>query len=357
MQEFQVNKTNPSQTRLDDASPITIADNQVLVKIDRFAFTSNNITYAVAGDMLKYWEFFPVAQDPAEWGIIPAWGFADVVESNLTELPVGERLFGYFPTADNLVMNPTKVTALNFIEGTEHRAKLPPAYNMYRRVDANTDKETEAARMLLEVLYITGFCLHDLLQSNEWYGAEQVIVVSASSKTSIGLAYALNDDQTAPMSIGLTSARNLDTVKSLGIYDKSVSYDDVETIDANKATAIIDMSGNPVLLNRMHAHLGDNMRRTINVGLTHWDQSQNTNGIITERSEQFFAPSYIYQLISDWGFAEYQKKSSTFFATAAQRSRDWLKVKEVLGVQGLADIYPQICEGQLAADTGVIVVM
>jgi hypothetical protein len=39
----------------------------VLLAIDRFAFTSNNITYAVAGDMLDYWGFFP---DEGRWGRI-----------------------------------------------------------------------------------------------------------------------------------------------------------------------------------------------------------------------------------------------------------------------------------------------
>lgn len=359
MQQFQVNKANPAQARLAQVSPTVIKDNQVLVKIDRFAFTSNNITYAVAGDMLKYWNFFPPAQDSEQWGVIPVWGFADVLESNSKELPVGERLFGYFPPAENLVMTPTRVSDRHFIEGAAHRAELPPAYNMVRRIktDHNTDSNIDNQRMLLEVLYITGFCLHDLLQDNNWYGAEQVIVISASSKTSIGLAYALDADPTSPDSIGLTSTRNLTTVTSLGIYDQAISYDKLKTIDANKATVIIDMSANTELLGHLHTHLGKNMHKTINVGLTHWNQPRSNQGIIKERSEQFFAPSYITKLISEWGFAEYEKKSTAFFKTAAKRSREWLQVREVSGVQGLANVYPQICEGTLPADTGVIVVM
>ena len=61
------------------------------------------------------------------------------------------------------------------------------------------DKE----RMLLRPLFITGFCLWDALQQNDWYSARQVVIVSASSKTSIGLAYALRDDASSPPVIGI----------------------------------------------------------------------------------------------------------------------------------------------------------
>ena len=39
-------------TQLPDAD--TLPDEALLVKVTRFAFTANNITYAVLGDQLKY---------------------------------------------------------------------------------------------------------------------------------------------------------------------------------------------------------------------------------------------------------------------------------------------------------------
>jgi hypothetical protein len=44
------------ETELRDAA--ALPDEALLVKIDRFAFTANNITYAVLGDELKYWQLF-----------------------------------------------------------------------------------------------------------------------------------------------------------------------------------------------------------------------------------------------------------------------------------------------------------
>ena len=61
---------------------------------ERFAFTSNNISYAVAGDILDYWGFFP-AEPP--WGRIPAIGLGTIVESANPDIEVGGRYFGFYP--------------------------------------------------------------------------------------------------------------------------------------------------------------------------------------------------------------------------------------------------------------------
>ncbi len=60
MSEFQIRKDNYLTNRIVDTglSESDIAEGEVLVKIDRFAFTANNITYAVVGDQFGYWQFF-----------------------------------------------------------------------------------------------------------------------------------------------------------------------------------------------------------------------------------------------------------------------------------------------------------
>lgn len=360
MQEFQTHKTDLTKSRLVDVNTNNISDGEVLVRVDRFAFTANNITYAVMGDQLRYWNFFPTNQDPEQhWGIIPVWGFADVVESNNDSLEVGERLFGYFPPTNELVMTPSKVSTTSFIDATEHRKELPPSYNMYRRVnnEPGYNKANDDERMLLFVLHLTSFCLHDLLQSNDWFGAEQVVIISASSKTSTGLAYGLADDENAPKVIGLTSDRNIDMVESINAYDTTLSYDNLEQIDASKATAIIDMSANTDVLSRLHTHLGDNMRYTSNVGITHWDEPRKLDGIITERSHQFFAPGHIQQRLQEWGPEEFGKRSNSYVMSTMAQCRPWLKIKELDGVAGLADKYADVCDGKVAADEGLVVVM
>src|SRR5690606_12729898 len=64
---------------------------EALLAVDRFAVTANNVTYAVLGKRFHYWDFFPAA---APWGIVPAWGFADVIASKVPGLAVGQRVYG-----------------------------------------------------------------------------------------------------------------------------------------------------------------------------------------------------------------------------------------------------------------------
>ena len=64
--DFVVNKSAWHDTRWVEPPVSTdLAPGQVLFRVDRFAFTANNITYALAGDMLNYWRFFPTEDG---WG-------------------------------------------------------------------------------------------------------------------------------------------------------------------------------------------------------------------------------------------------------------------------------------------------
>ena len=58
--DFLVNKSNWKHHRFDDAPVPDLAEGQVLFRVDRFALTANNISYALAGDSLGYWRFSKV---------------------------------------------------------------------------------------------------------------------------------------------------------------------------------------------------------------------------------------------------------------------------------------------------------
>lgn len=362
MSEFQIRKDNYLTSRIVEShlSEGDIGTGEVLVKIDRFAFTANNITYAVVGDQFGYWQFFPPAgNEVKDWGILPVWGFADVVASNAEDVPVGERLFGYFPPATYLKMTPTDVNKMRWIDGAKHRAPLPSGYNAYRRVlaEPNYTKAMDDFWMLLFPLHLTSYCLYDNLQDRNWFGAKQIVVISASSKTSIGLGYALADDKTAPTSIGLTSSRNLAMVNKLHVYDSTVTYDNLTAIDPSIPTVIVDMSGNGVVLGRLHKHLGDNMKFCSNVGFTHWEEGGMGPDFIQQRSEMFFAPSHIQKRLKDWGPEVFEQKTTAFMQSTIQRSASWLKLTQLNGLDGLAEIYQDVCEGKVNPEAGLIIEM
>jgi len=361
MNELQIDKNDIRKSRVVDSDldiHAPLADGEILMKVDRFGFSANNVTYAAAGDQLGYWQFFPAADNREDtWGIIPVWGFADVVASSAAGVEAGERIFGYYPTSSYLKMQHVKVLDNRLIDGAEHRAKLPPGYNTYRRVAAEPgyDGSMDNLRMLLWPLYITSFCLWDSLQHNGWHDAKQVVVISASSKTSIGLAYALAEDPNSPTSIGLTSQRNQEWVDGLSLYDETVNYDALEEIDASIPTVIVDMSGNANLLSELHAHLGDSLQHCLNVGLTHWSEGGRDTGIPEEKREFFFAPAHIQMRIKEWGHEGFDSKSSRFVYESSSKSSQWMKLEKLQGVEGLADKYEDVCAGRLPPEKALVI--
>ena len=92
--EFFVRKDQLASTELREVDDAPLADGQVRVRVDRFALTANNITYAAFGEAMNYWGFYPAE---GGWGRIPVWGFGSVAQSSHPGVAVGERLYGYWP--------------------------------------------------------------------------------------------------------------------------------------------------------------------------------------------------------------------------------------------------------------------
>jgi hypothetical protein len=353
---LEVRKDELARTRATEREAPPLKDGEILVRVDRFALTANNITYGVVGEKIGYWKFFPADEG---WGVIPVWGFADVIETKHKDVPTGEPLYGYFPMGTHLVMAPDRVKPERFFDGAPHRAGLPPVYNAYARTkcEPHYDKAMDDERMLLFPLYATSFCLYDFLVDSKWFGAGQIVIVSASSKTAIGLAMALADDASAPAIVGLTSTGNLGTVGKLRLYASVHAYDDIASLDASVPTVIVDMSGNGKVLSELHRHFGDNMRYCSNVGVTHYDENAMGPDFIRDRSAMFFAPGHIQKRAADWGPGNFEKKAFVFWRDAAIRSRAWLRLDKALGMKGLEAAYRKVLAGSSAPDRGVIVEM
>ncbi|MGB5324202.1 MAG: DUF2855 family protein [Pseudomonadales bacterium] len=361
MQQFQVKRSRFSDHRVNEGNNgDSLQAGEVTARVERFAFTANNITYAAAGDMIGYWKFFPpIGKDTEEWGVIPVWGFAEITASNTKGVQVGDRLFGYWPPADTIHMKPVKVSEHSFIDGSEHRAELPIGYNVYRFADkaGSNDVTADNERSLLYPLFLTGFLIWDALQEVSWHGAKQIVVLSASSKTSLGLAYAIKEDENAPPTVGMTSAGNVDFVKSLGVYNSVLSYDDFAALNASTPTTIVDMAGNSELLGKLHKHFGDNMKFCQNVGLTHWDATTPNPDVIAERSEFFFAPGQMQKRMKDWGPKGFEETVTSFVLRSAKACRSWLAVKELHGLDALDAIYESVCNGSANPAEGIVIKM
>src|ERR1700716_1468581 len=242
------------ETRLPDAA--TLPDEALLVKIDRFAFTANNITYAVLGDALKYWRLSPA---PENFGNIPVWGFGEVIASKHPDIAIGERLFGYFPMATYLVIEAADVSKRGLRDAAAHRQGVAPVYNAYARVSGDPAFAGRQGdfQALLRPLFMLSFLVDDFLAENAFYGARNVMLSSASSKTAFGLAHLLHTLRKDIRVVGLTSAANTDFVRSLGCYDDVVTYDRVTSLPPDSPVALVDMAGNSELRARLHPASGD----------------------------------------------------------------------------------------------------
>jgi hypothetical protein len=363
LKQLQTLKNDLSKTRIVQTKNPEIEAGEISVSIESFAFTANNVTYGVAGNTIGYWQFFKAAEDANnEWGCIPVWGFAKIIKSNVDELIVGERLFGYFPPGDILNLKPIKVTNLGFADGKEHRKDLPAVYNNYLRLsgDANYDSSKDYIRSLLFPLHITSFCICDALEDQSYFGAEQIIIVSASSKTAIGLAQGLQETSNAPSITGLTSKKNLDFVKNLGCYDEVITYDHLSDVNFNLKSVIVDMAGSREILGTLHGSLGNKMLKCLTVGMTHWDNEVTAEdalgqAMLRERTEFFFAPAHIQKRVKDWGYEGYNQKTNEFMEARSNQSIDWMAVKEIEGLENFISTYEKFVSGDINPNEGIIV--
>ncbi len=250
---IEVRRSKLEDTQIVVAPTADLAEGQVRLKIAAFGLTANNITYAVFGEAMQYWNFFPAPSGSA-WGVVPMWGFADVVESSVEGLAVGERFYGYLPMAEELIATPTRVGARGFVDSSPHRADLPSAYNFYVRCssDSNYSVEGEDVQMLLQPLFTTSFLIDDFLQDNEFFGATRVIATSASSKTAFGTAHLLHRRGSVKVT-GLTSPANTEFTESLGCYDQVLTYDAVPRM-AQEPSVLLDFAGNANVVRAVHEH-------------------------------------------------------------------------------------------------------
>ena len=352
--QLQVRRKAFAETRTVSIETPVLADGEVLLAIDKFAMTANNVSYALSGDMIGYWKFFP-AEEP--WGRVPVWGFADVVESRCADLPVGERVWGFLPMASHLVVSPTRVTGRSFTDGAPHRADLPGIYNTYQRTRGDPAALTalEDERCLLFPLFSTSYVLYDYLVDNAFFGAEQVLVGSASSKTGLGLANLLSrHGEGRPRVVGLTSPGNVAFVNRLGTCDEVVVYGDIPELAPAIPTAFVDMSGNGEVVSRIHDRFGSQLKLSCAVGATHWGTGRFRPDTSSTPHSFFFAPAQFAKRDTDWGPGEILRRAQTESARMAADLKGLVEIRHERGAEAVASAWRSLVDNAIAPDIAIM---
>ena len=345
--------------RFETAPPedeIELAPNQVLLRIDKFGFTSNNITYATLGEVMRYWNFFPA---PEGWGRVPVWGYADVVRSEHPDIDAGERIFGYLPMSPNLVVEAEPINDVVFVDRAAHRADLPAVYQRYTRVakERDYDEAQEDLRALWLPLFMTSFGAADFLADKELFGADSVVFSSASAKTALGIAFLLSQNQSAGCKIvGLTSSGNVDFVEQLRYYDEVVPYDEIESLEPTPTT-LVDVAGNAEVVRNLRSHFGDNFKKNVILGVTHWEAGNAGEAMSAPDAEFFFLPQWLEKRRQDWGPSEFGKRYEAAWHEFVPSINEWMKVVHESGPSAVEAVYRDMVDGKVDPTVGHILTL
>ncbi len=339
MIKYLIDKSDISSINIIDEISEKLGAGQVKFKLEKAALTANNISYAVLGERFKFWDFFPHSGG----GILPVWGYAKVVETECDEVNIGNRFYGYYPLAEELIVQPVKINDYGFVDGKKHRQVLPQIYNYYENVNKNgVQKEMEAAYMVFQPLFATSFLLAHYFMDNDSFGGKQVFITSASSKTAMAFAAVLSHMDDAIELVGITSAKNVSFCESTELYHSIIDYESTGGLQ-NNAGVIVDFAGNRSILAKLQDQIFHSLKKSITVGLSHWDQAVGEEKL-PFKSELFFAPDHAVRKQKEWGGKEFKVKLNKSLFPFLKKSFNWLQYNSS---EDVFSNYEELVKGQV----------
>jgi hypothetical protein len=349
MSDFLVKRDDLRTCQIAESEVPELEPGQALLRVERFGLTANNVTYAVFGQIMSYWDFFPAQEG---WGRVPMWGFAEVERSEAQGAEPGVRLYGYLPPSSYVVVTPAHASVDGFVDGSPQRATLPSAYQSYLAADSDPfyRADTEELQMLLRPLFFTSFLIDDQLSGEGLTERGPIVISSASSKTAIAAAFLLAQREGVEL-VGLTSARNVEFVDGLGVYGRTVTYDAISSLQRGPAT-FVDIAGDGKVRLDVHSHYGDELVYSMTVGVTHWEELGAGEGELPGPSPTFFfAPDRVTKRSEDWGRAGLQSRVSDAWHPFCEWTAGWLDVVRDQGFEAVQRVYLDVLEGRVDPKT------
>ena len=348
---FLVNKYDLFEATFSDYSIPISKTGEVILEIERYAFTTNNITYAVIGDTLGYWNFFP-AEEP--YGIVPVWGFANVISSKNENVSEGEKFYGYFPMSKYLKVIPKNVNTHGFIDDSNHRRKLPSGYNHYVKISKNTDESLEY-HPLIKPLFLTSFLNYFFLKDENFFECDQIILTSASSKTALSLAFLLSKNKLEDKKkiIGITSDKNIKFLSKIKFYDTVLSYDNAEKKLNTSKSIIVDFAGNSDYLKKLSDYLADSLKYVSLIGLADWSSKTNFKSI--PNSKFFFAPNHAEKRYRTMGVKKTTLLAEDLLKEFIMQIKHDIKLKYFNDPKELHELYLKSLKGKIDPSKGYMV--
>lgn len=338
----------------DNASP---PEGSALLAVDRFGLSTNNITYAVFGEALDYWSFFPTVDGR---GNLPVWGHARVLATGHPDIAVGTEVYGLLPMATHLLVAPASVDARGFTDASPHRADRASVYNRYlfRASDpvaaGSPSREIEA---LLRPLFTTSFLLEADLASNAYFDADAVVFTSASSRTALGTAHLIASRQRRPALVGLTHSDHLRDVVDFGCYDRVLPYEEASSLPVGR-TVVVDLSSDGSLVAAVHRRLGESLVHSSIVGATHrFADPVDTASLPGAPRTFFIAPEVAARLSHQVGDAAVEAALGAAWRSFASKVQGWLRIRSGVGAIEVQSAYRQVLDGEASPRDGFVLTM
>ncbi len=356
MTDHLISRSDLHQMNWAEEALPALGEGMARLRVDAFALTANNVTYAAFGEAMGYWKFFP-ASDPAK-GRVPVWGFAVVEESKVEGVDVGARVYGYLPISDRFDVQPVNVSKSSFMDGAPHRAGLAAIYNTYVFTDADPSysSEYEAQQMLFRPLFTTGWMIDDALMETAGTVPEIVVISSASSKTALALAQCLHARANVS-AIALTSARNKAFVENTGLYAQVLTYDEVNSLPNRSPTAYVNFVGRPALTAAIHTRLGAALVRSMAIGVTDWEDFTAPREKIDTPGPQpefFFVPTYAAMRAKALGPDVLNARLGQALSNFYSSSTAFIKPVHGKGMDAIAQVWQATLEGTVPPNEGHI---
>lgn len=346
----EVDRGNPFQAvrvveeELDAPSP-----GQVVVEVERFSIATNNLGYALLGDVLGFWNAFPAAPG---WGRPPVWGVARVVAGDPELADVGTQLTGFLPMGTHASVR-ARPDESGIISDDVGRRDLLPFYRRLSVTDAEDDPYDDVAVALLHVIPFAGVLAADLLNR----GAAHVVLSSASSRSAAALARLLT--QAGVETTGLTSVHHRDATRTMAAYSRVVTYEEMsEGLASGSDVIYVDVAGSSNVTSTVHRLLGNRLAESVIVGGTHVrqlpDQSAATP-LPGPAPVQFSTGDREQEIAGESGHHTVVELNRRARAELVPWVAGWLRVRRLKGVASAADLWRETARGHSDPLTATVV--
>lgn len=404
------NYENQYLVSLPNAFPLpSLSPSSIRIKSIILSLTTNNFSYARIGHLLGWWDVHPLPpsipaeySDPTKFGRISAWGYAEVIESNVSGLEVGTQFYGYLPIGTLPFDMEVKLTdvAGQFAEVSKRREKQLPIYNRYFFYPPNSkelrDKESLGYDALMLVLFQTGYMINryvlawepsELVQPSGdprdgWtaqlgaLGEDSVVLVfSPSGKTALGLAYCLKHDRPAEkkprMVIGVGSTKSKAFTEGTGLYDKVLTYNvdagdlgEQLVLKPNTKIAVVDLGSRGGAADRWAGKLRETYKDVVQIQVAGETKPQTpeeaTAGFLARRKAEGYkalinASAMRTQAMEKNGEQRYYDDFAKVWDLVKKGS--YIQGMQLVWGEGMEDLgrgWERLCKGEVGPDEGLV---